>query len=200
MFFIYIYRRVFIRTYQVGDAVCDFPGADVFAVLCTSQDPTEHLHHHAQAVAFVSSCGHNTDSEDTHKHQACHTDRPHMSSAQLVSHLSTLIYSTDTAALSHYGQYQYNTRSSHYITLHTPKTKSNKLWITVLFMCRFQWQNTLKTDGFIHVFDLKGSLKPFKVTGANVSKVLKDLIFMFFLLSNVFLSSLAPTGASIKYK
>lgn len=42
-------------TYQVGNTVCYFPRADMFAVLGTGQDATEHFHHHSQTVAFVPS-------------------------------------------------------------------------------------------------------------------------------------------------
>lgn len=43
------------KMYQVCNTVCYFPSADVFAVLGTSQDATEHLHHHSQTIAFVPS-------------------------------------------------------------------------------------------------------------------------------------------------
>ena len=45
-------------TYQVSHAVGHLPGADVFAVLSSREDATEHLHHHAQPIALVAPCAH----------------------------------------------------------------------------------------------------------------------------------------------
>ena len=45
-------------TYQVSHAVGHLPGADVFAVLSSREDATEHLHHHAQPIALVAPWAH----------------------------------------------------------------------------------------------------------------------------------------------
>ena len=51
------------KTYQVGNTIRYFPRADMFAVLGAGQDPTEHLHHHSQTVAFISSWNQQTQND-----------------------------------------------------------------------------------------------------------------------------------------